>query len=125
MPKRKLILATTALAIAVAGCAGRDPIPVAVVQPFDNQKDCTALMAEANANNQRLTDLAGEQGGKVTQNVVAGVVGAVLFWPALFAMDFKGAASTEAAALQSRQQYLATLAGQRCAIAALPYGSRQ
>jgi hypothetical protein len=30
-------------------------------------------------------------------------------------MDFKGAADTEVAALQSRQQYLTTLATQRCA----------
>jgi hypothetical protein len=30
-------------------------------------------------------------------------------------MDFKGAASKEVAALQARQQYLTTLANERCA----------
>jgi hypothetical protein len=36
-------------------------------------------------------------------------------WPLFFAMDTKGAASTEMSALQARQEYLARLAEQRCA----------
>jgi hypothetical protein len=74
--------------------------------------DCTAIMAEVQANNQRMQELASEQGWKVAQNVAAGVAGIVI-WPLWFAMDFQGAASTEAAALNNRQQYLATLAEQR------------
>jgi hypothetical protein len=51
---------------------------------------------------------------KVAQNVIVGAAG--LFIPDLwFGMDFQGAASTDAAALQSRQQYLGILAAQRCA----------
>ena len=38
----------------------------------------------------------------------------LVIWPLWFAMDFQGAASAEIAALQTRQQYLATLATQRC-----------
>jgi hypothetical protein len=54
-----------------------------------------------------------EQGTKFAQNVVAGVAGFVI--PVLwFGMDWQGTASKEVAALQSRQQYLATLAEQRC-----------
>jgi hypothetical protein len=50
---------------------------------------------------------------KVGQNVAAGVAG--LFIPVLwFAMDFKGAASKDVAALQARQQYLTTLATEKC-----------
>ncbi len=46
------------------------------------------------------------------QNVAAGVAGFVV--PVLwFGMDWQGTASKEATALQSRQQYLATLAEQR------------
>lgn len=56
---------------------------------------------------------ASEQNAKIAQNVAAGVVGVVI-WPVWFAMDVKGAASTEVAALQARQEYLATLAAQRC-----------
>jgi hypothetical protein len=36
-------------------------------------------------------------------------------WPLLFAMDFQDSAGKQVAALQSRQQYLTTLAEQRCA----------
>jgi hypothetical protein len=50
---------------------------------------------------------------------VAGVVGLVV-WPVLFAMDAKGAAGTDAVALQARQEYPVNLAGQRCAPGARP-----
>jgi hypothetical protein len=79
--------------------------------------DCQAIMAEVEANNKKVSDLASEEGLKVGQNVAAGVAG--LFIPILwFGMDWQGTASKEAAALQSRQQYLATLAEQRCRPAA-------
>jgi hypothetical protein len=74
--------------------------------------DCTAIIAEVQANNTRVQELAGEQGLKTAQNVAAGVAGLLI--PVLwFGMDFQGAASKEVAALQSRQQYLAALAAQR------------
>ncbi len=74
--------------------------------------DSAAIIAEVEANNRRIQELASEEGWKVAQNVTAGVAG--LFIPILwFGMDWQGAASKEAAALQSRQQYLATLAEQR------------
>jgi hypothetical protein len=61
-----------------------------------------------------VSELADEKGMKVVQNVAAGVAGIVV-WPLFFAMDSKGAASTEMTALQARQEYLARLAEQRCA----------
>jgi hypothetical protein len=106
-----------AIAIAVRACAGRAPQPVAVVQPQDRFSDCTAITAEIEANNQKVSELASEQGLKVGQNVAAGVAGSVV-WPLLFAMDFQDSASKEVVALQSRQQYLATSAEQRCVAAA-------
>ena len=79
----------------------------------DRYANCTAIMAEVNVNNQRISELGSEQGTKVAQNVVAGVAG--LFIPILwFGMDFQGAAGTEQASLQARQQYLASLAEERC-----------
>ncbi|MBN9490359.1 MAG: hypothetical protein J0H44_24255 [Alphaproteobacteria bacterium] len=52
-------------------------------------------------------------GGKVAQNVAAGVAG--VFIPVLwFAMDFQNASGKEAQALNARQQYPGTLAEQRC-----------
>jgi hypothetical protein len=107
------------VAVAVGACAGRAPQPVAVVQSHDRYSDCTAITAEIEANNQKVQDLASEQGLKMGQNVAAGVAGLVV-WPLLFAMDFQDSASKEVAALQSRQQYLTTLAEQRCAPAAAP-----
>jgi hypothetical protein len=74
--------------------------------------DCTAILAEVSANNERVKQLASDKGLKTTQNVAAGVAG--LFIPVLwFGMDFQGTADTEITALQSRQQYLSMLADQK------------
>jgi hypothetical protein len=81
-------------------------------------------MAEVQANNIRVQQLAKDQGWKVAQNVAAGVGGLVI-WPLWFAMDFQGTASTEASALQSRQQYLGALAVQkRCGAPAQTHAKR-
>lgn len=107
-------------ALAVSACAGRAPAPVAVTQAQDRYMDCAAINAEVQANNKKVTELGGEEGAKVAQNVAAGVAGLII-WPLWFAMDFQGAAPKEIAALQARQQYLATLAEQRCgAVPPLP-----
>jgi hypothetical protein len=108
------------VAFAISACAGRAPAPVAVVQPQDRYMDCAAINAEVQANNAKVTQLGSDEGAKVAQNVAAGVAGLII-WPLWFAMDFQGAAPKEIAALQARQQYLATLAEQRCgAVAPLP-----
>ncbi len=109
--KFKLVIVTTVL-MALCGCAGRDPQPVAVVQPGDKDHDCLAIQTEVLANNKTVQNLASEEGGKVAQNVAAGVAG-LFIWPLWFAMDFKGAANKEEDALQSRQQYLTVLASQK------------
>ena len=106
------LTAITLIGVVLAGCAGRVPTPVSVVQPTDAFADCTALIIEAQTNNQKLQELAGDQGAKTAQNVAAGVVGLVI-WPLWFAMDFQGTAGVEMQALQARQQYLASLAEQR------------
>ncbi|MGJ0393044.1 MAG: hypothetical protein ACR650_09840 [Methylocystis sp.] len=111
MRLHRLIVVT---AVALAACAGRAPAPVAVVQPQDRYMDCAAIQAEVSANNAKVQELASEEGLKVAQNVAAGVAGIVV--PVLwFGMDWQGAASKEVLALQQRQQYLASLAEQRCA----------
>jgi hypothetical protein len=97
------------LALSLSACAGRAPNPVAVVQPSDRSLDCTQIAAEVGANDTRIRNLASEEGGKVAQNVAAGVAG-LFFFPIWFAMDFQGTASKETAALQSRNQYLAAVA---------------
>jgi len=75
------------------------------------------LRAEIEANNVKITELAADKGIKVAQNVVAGVAG--VFIPVLwFGMDWQGTAGTELAALNARQQYLTTLATERCRVEA-------
>jgi hypothetical protein len=104
--------ATLSVLLATAACAGRAPAPVPVVQAHDRNMDCPAILAETQSNADKIRSLGSEEGGKVAQNVAAGVAG--LFIPVLwFGMDFQNAAGKETAALQSRQQYLATLAEQR------------
>jgi hypothetical protein len=103
-----------AIGLALSACAGRDPQPIVTVQPQDAYSDCTMIRAEIEGNNIKAKQLADEQGLKVAQNVAAGVVGIVV-WPVWFAMDFKGAAAQDVAALQARQQYLTQLATERCA----------
>jgi uncharacterized protein YcfL len=111
-PMRQSIIIAVA-ALALAACAGRDPQPVATVQITDSNASCAMIAAEIEANNIKVKELAGEEGAKVAQNVAAGAAG--IFIPVLwFGMDFKGAAGKEVTALQARQQYLATLATERC-----------
>ena len=105
-----------AVALALGACAGRAPSPIATSQAHDQQASCTALQAEIQANNVRVQQLADEKGMKLVQNVAAGVAGLIV-WPIWFAMDLQGTADVEINALQARQQYLGTLAAQRCATA--------
>jgi hypothetical protein len=100
--------------VLLGACAGRDPQPIATVQMTDQTASCTQIQAEIQANNEKVKALADEQGLKVAQNVGAGVAG-LFIWPIWFAMDFKDAAGKDVAALQARQQYLTTLAVERCA----------
>src|SRR3984893_12674327 len=107
-----VVAACGAMMMALGACAGRAPQPVAVVQPQDRYADCLAIAAEVQGNNQKVQELGSEEGGKVAQNVAAGVAGLVI-WPLWFAMDFQGAGDKETAALNSRNQSLAVMAEQR------------
>lgn len=101
------------VSVLVAGCAGRAPELVQVVQVTDQQLSCEQIVAEIRFNNQRMSDLATEEGWKVTQNVAAGVAGLVI--PVLwFGMDFQDAAGKEGKALSQRNEYLAGVAKDRC-----------
>ncbi|MBS0246195.1 MAG: hypothetical protein JSR61_06210 [Proteobacteria bacterium] len=117
---RKFCVVLAALGITLAGCAGRDPEPIATVQPQDAYSDCTMIRAEIEANNIKIKALADEQGLKVAQNVVTGVGGLFTFGIAWAGMDFKGSASKDVASLDARQKYLTELAVQRCNQQATP-----
>jgi len=102
-------------ALILGACAGRDPELIQTVQPWDSTASCTQIRAEIEANNVKMKNLADEQGLKVAQNVVTGVGGLFTLGIAWAGMDFKGAASKDVASLQARQQYLSTLAAEKCA----------
>ncbi|TAJ32647.1 MAG: hypothetical protein EPO67_10365 [Reyranella sp.] len=96
----------------LAACAGRDAaIAQPVAMPADQQLNCEALYAEIVGNNAKVASLQSEESSKRGQNIAMGVVGAVLFWPALFAMDFKDAAGTDRKAVEARLAYLNSLYG--------------
>lgn len=102
------LLSIILIASVLASCAGRTPEPVAIVQPVDVSLTCADIIAEIKANNGQIQQLSKEQDWKVTQNVVAGVVGLVvpILW---FGMDFQGAATKEEFALNQRQERLSNL----------------
>jgi hypothetical protein len=115
MPRLARPLAAALLVASLSACAGRAPQTVAVVQERDRWMDCPAVMAEIRANNDQISQLGREDGGKVAQNVAAGVAG--VFIPVLwFAMDFQDASGKEGRALSQRNQYLAQIAATRCGL---------
>jgi hypothetical protein len=109
----KSVVGVGVVAIALSGCAGRAPQIIPLVQVSDTQLSCTQIQSETKTNNDRISALATEQGWKMGQNAVAGVVG-FLVWPAWLGLDLQDAAGKEAHALSQRNEYLNSLAQDRC-----------
>src|SRR5262245_32114368 len=86
----------------LAGCAGRRAQPVAVMQSYDEKLSCDQLKAEIQTNETKALQLTGENESAHSNNVALGVVGAILFWPALFAIDTGDAEKVEIQALHDR-----------------------
>ena len=117
MSTMKKMVSALALTAMLGACAGRDPQIISAVQPGDQNLNCDTISAEMMANTQRIQQLQKESSDTTGKNVAFGVVGAILFWPALFAMDFKDGAGKDAQALQARQSFLASMLAQRhCAV---------
>ena len=57
-PLRGGIISVTAIGLILAACAGRDPQPMATVQPQDMYSDCAQISAEIQANNAKVKQLA-------------------------------------------------------------------
>ena len=73
--RKSVTLIAIFAAMTFLGCAGRDAVPVTLVQPQDQVSSCSMIAAEIEANNQKVQQLADEKGIKVAQNVAAGVGG--------------------------------------------------
>ncbi|PVA12031.1 hypothetical protein DC366_00420 [Pelagivirga sediminicola] len=76
------------------------------IQDGDARLGCAELRREIDVNSAAVRGLIDEKQSKQTQNIVAGAAGAILFAPALFFMDLKGASAEEARAYQRRNQGL-------------------
>jgi len=105
----------------LAGCAGREPAPVSAYLPDDAQLTCQSIDTEIRGNNDAIRTRVNEDAEVQNKNIVVGAAGALLFFPIALAMDFKGAAMTEASAFEQRNRTLAGLAAHnRCDNGASP-----
>lgn len=97
----------------LAGCAGREPHIPPVAQGGDFEKDCTALVNEMIANANSADAKIKAQKSRDQNDIAIGVAGALLFWPALFAIDTKNAEGHEGNALLDRNQHLMQIAAKK------------
>lgn len=112
---RTLKVRINALAIVVllAGCAGRTAVPIETTHAGDQQLSCGQLQAETLRNEQQAQALYEQHKKAGDANIAIGAVGAVLFWPALFALDTGTAEKDEARALEARNAHLRSLSQQQ------------
>ncbi len=96
------------LVIQLIGCAGRKPDPVAVYRANDIQLSCDDLKTEFFINQKTALKLAKKRGHTGSNTGIA-IVGALLFWPALFALNFSKADQIELKAYHARDKRLLVL----------------
>jgi hypothetical protein len=99
-----------AAGIFLAGCGGREAKPIPVTNVADTSLDCPAIAREFEANERQIVVTLQEKDSAVAKNVVLGVTGAVLFFPALFFMDPKSPEKVEIDALRNRNRVLEDIA---------------
>ena len=101
------------LAVSLSSCGGRQANPVNTFTHSDTHLTCRQIETELLSNDRRIKSLVNEHARSQNQNVAVGAVGLILFWPALFALDLKGAAKQEADALIVRSRNLAAIGKQK------------
>lgn len=115
-----------AFGLIVSGCGGRDARPVDVFRPGDESLSCKTIDNEIAYNNRQIKATVSELESSKGQNVAVGVVGAILFWPALFALDVSDAEKVEIQALEERNRHLYTMASEReCNLTEDPISSQE
>ncbi|MEQ8814040.1 MAG: hypothetical protein RLO51_02275 [Thalassobaculum sp.] len=109
------LCALTCAGLMMAGCAGRDAVPVSAYLPNDKEMSCREVDTEIQRNNDLLRAKVREVADTEQRNIVVGAAALILFLPAALAMDLKDAAGTEANSLEQRNAVLAQLAAKgRC-----------
>ena len=113
MRKTLLVAPVLALAFTLTGCGGRDANPVAVTHHTDSTLDCAAVTREFEANERQIVKLIEERNSDTTKNIIAGTVGATVFFPALFFMDLGNEEKVEINALRNRNKVLREVASSK------------
>lgn len=85
---KKAVTTVLAISLALSGCAtASKDIAAAYTSPMQYQNhDCEQLGAEAQRVNARVNQLAGRLDEAAANDKAIAGVGAILFWPALFAL---------------------------------------
>ena len=112
---KKTLFALTFTALLISGCAGRPANPTSVVQATDKNLSCNELAVAAEEQQRRATTSYAADEEQKGKNVALGVAGALLFWPALFAMETGDHNLVEAQAHERRADHLrAKMAEKNC-----------
>ncbi len=90
----------------VAGCSARTAEPVRISQAGDADLTCEQIRNEILANRNHAMALAGKDQNVENDNTAAGTVGALVFWPAMFAFDLSQKEQIEMRAYQDRNRHL-------------------
>jgi outer membrane murein-binding lipoprotein Lpp len=87
-PKRLILVAVVSGSLLVAGCAtASKDISSSYVSPLSYQSyDCEQISAEAQRIKARVVELGGRLDQAASNDKAIAAAGAILFWPALFAL---------------------------------------
>jgi hypothetical protein len=105
-----LISAGLIFSVTLSGCGGRDANPVSVTHHTDRTLDCASVAREFKANERQIVKLIEERNSDTTKNIIAGRVGATIFFPALFFMDLGNEEKVEIVALRNCNKVLSDIA---------------
>ena len=85
---KKFVTSILAMVVALSGCATASKDVASIyVSPLQYQSfDCDQLAAENQRLQSRVNQLAGRLDEAASNDKAIGVVGAIFFWPALFAL---------------------------------------
>lgn len=98
-----------ALAMSLIGCAGRDPQLELISKPNDSRLSCRQIKTEQSALLNKMQIASSGKSDSNIHNVVAGAAG-LIFIPAWFFLDLKGADAKELRSQQARYNQLVSMA---------------
>jgi hypothetical protein len=99
--------------ISLTACAGRSATPVSSYKYGDERLSCADLRYEISRSETNVKKLVSEKNSAHEGNVALGVVGGLLFWPALFALDTSDAEKIEMQAEKERIESLQRIMAQK------------